>query len=133
MSFPPSDLDNIRILQIGRLHKKNGEEILGSGSRMEYFANTNDGRQVRTPSSFLKFAAQDERVEAGFVDNCHSSVTFKSTISVVLTILFSYVSVNISTTILVPEVVCYIFTHKPRFSINSQSTEISELRMKVWS
>ena len=43
ISVPPSDLDNIRILQIWRSHKKNGEEILGSGSRMEYFANTNDG------------------------------------------------------------------------------------------
>jgi len=79
----------------------------------------------------FKFAAEDERVEAGFVDNCHFLFSTRGHHFSDTFVFYSYMSIDISTTVLVPEVICNIFTYKPRFSINSKSTKISEFRMKV--
>lgn len=79
---------------------------------------------------FFELAAEDERVETGFVDNdgitsltCHRDLRCQL-------ILFIYMFANSIRSITVSQCSRYILTHKPRFSINSKSTKISKLRMK---
>lgn len=52
---------------------------------------------------YWELAGKDKSVKAGFIDYCHSTWRFKSTVLVVLPTIFIYTAVNIQTTVLVPD------------------------------
>ena len=77
--------------------------------------------------------AEDERVEAGFVDYYYaSSLTCNRDLRCQLIVSIYMLSNSISG-IFISQSFCYIFSHKPRLIINSKSSEITEFRMNaIW-
>lgn len=76
-----------------------------------------------------KLAAEDQRVETGFVDNGHSSWRIKTVVLAVLLICCIYVLFQSPKSIWIPQRSSYILTYEPRFSINFYSSQLTELWM----
>ena len=86
---------------------------------------------------WFKLAAEDERVEAGFVDpywilsSSHTVCDGWGNVLDPHLIFFWYMITNCFTCIKISQSFCHILTYEPRFSINSKSSKITKLRMKV--
>lgn len=81
---------------------------------------------------FFELAAEDERVETGFVDDSsflNSSRTPALNRGMCF-IFISYMCCDGISSFCISESFCYILTYKPRFSLDRKSTKITELWMK---
>lgn len=76
-----------------------------------------------------KLAAEDERVEAGFVDNGHSSWRIKTVVLAVLLICCIYVLFQSPKSIWIPQRSSHIFSYKPWFPWDFNSSQLTELWM----
>lgn len=76
-----------------------------------------------------KLTAKDERIEAGFVDNGHSSWRIKTVVLAVLLICCIYVLFQSPKSIWIPQRSSHIFSYKPWFPWDFNSSQLTELWM----
>lgn len=76
-----------------------------------------------------KLAAEDERVETGFVDYCHSSWRIKTVILAVLLICYIYVLFQSPKSIWIPQCSSYIFSYEPWFPWDFNSSQFTKFWM----
>lgn len=76
-----------------------------------------------------KFAAKDKGVEAGFVDNGHSSWRIKTVVLAVLLICCIYVLFQSPKSIWIPQRSSHIFSYKPWFPWDFNSSQLTKFWM----
>lgn len=76
-----------------------------------------------------KFAAKDKGVEAGFVDNGHSSWRIKTVVLAVLLICCIYVLFQSPKSIWIPQRSSHIFSYKPWFPWDFNSSQFTKFWM----
>lgn len=76
-----------------------------------------------------KFAAEDERVETGFVNNGHSSWRIKTVVLAVLLICCIYVLFQSPKSIWIPQRSSHIFSYKPWFPWDFNSPQLAKFWM----
>lgn len=76
-----------------------------------------------------KFAAKDKGVEAGFVDNGHSSWRIKTVVLAVLLICCIYVLFQSPKSIWIPQRSSHIFSYKPTFPWDFNSSQLTKFWM----
>lgn len=76
-----------------------------------------------------KLAAEDESVEAGFVDNGHSSWRIKTVVLAVLLICCIYVLFQSPKSIWIPQRSSHIFSYKPWFPWDFNSSQLTKFWM----